>query len=76
VLAARPDATLATMEAMYADGIDFLVETPVVPMGEVVRIPWSHRLTARGEVRMEVVRMYRDACAALGIEPGPSDRRV
>jgi predicted HicB family RNase H-like nuclease len=34
-----------------------------------VRVPFSERLTERRQVRAEAVRMYREACAALGIEP-------
>ncbi len=34
-----------------------------------VRIPFSERLTERRQVRAEAVRMYREACAALGLQP-------
>ena len=34
-----------------------------------IRVPWSRPLTERAEIRAEVVRMYHEACAALGIEP-------
>lgn len=34
-----------------------------------VRIPWAHRLTERGEIRREVVRMYGQACEKLGVRP-------
>lgn len=66
-LGGRPDATAAVMAGMDAEGIDFTVESPGGPAG--VRIPWSHRLTAREEVRAEVVRMYHESCARLGREP-------
>jgi hypothetical protein len=33
-----------------------------------VVLPWSHRLTDRGEVRTEVVAMHELACRNLGIE--------
>jgi putative heme iron utilization protein len=68
-LGGRPDATAAAMAGMDADGIDFVVESPGGP--GTVRIPWSHRLTAREEVRAEVVRMYRESCAEVGREPRP-----
>jgi hypothetical protein len=34
-----------------------------------VRIPFSERLTERRQVRGEAVRMYQQACAALGVAP-------
>lgn len=60
---AKPAAV--TMTGMDADGIDFMatVDGQEVP----VRIPWSHRLSDRPEIRAEVVRLYHEACAALGI---------
>ena len=60
-------ATAARMSGMDADGMSFVavaggVEVPV-------RIPFAGRLTERRQVRAEAVRMYREACAALGLEP-------
>ena len=60
-------ATAARMSGMDADGMSFVavaggVEVPV-------RIPFAERLTERRQVRAEAVRMYREACAALGLEP-------
>ncbi|GAB3686060.1 hypothetical protein GCM10027589_54920 [Actinocorallia lasiicapitis] len=47
-----------------------LVFTATVEGREVeVRIPWSEPLKDRGQVRREVVRMYTEACAALGETP-------
>ncbi|GGM46828.1 DUF2470 domain-containing protein [Dactylosporangium sucinum] len=64
-LGGRPDATAAAMTGMDGDGIDF---TAVVDGRDVpVRVPFSRPLTERAEVRPEVVRMYREACAALGV---------
>ena len=34
-----------------------------------VRVPWSKPLTERPEIRLEVVRMYTEACAILGVTP-------
>jgi putative heme iron utilization protein len=66
-LGGQPDAQAAEMAGMDADGIDFRA---VVNGSDVdVRLPWSERLTERPQVRAEVVRMYQEACAALGIEP-------
>ncbi|MFI7598349.1 DUF2470 domain-containing protein [Actinoplanes sp. NPDC049681] len=60
-------ASAARMSGMDADGMDF--EATVNSIAVPVRIPFQRRLTERREVRAEVVRMYRDACAALGLEP-------
>ncbi|MDG4764034.1 DUF2470 domain-containing protein [Solwaraspora sp. WMMD406] len=65
-----PRATAARMVGLDADGIDFAagldgVEVPV-------RVPFAHRLTERSQVRHEVVRMYQEACAALGVPPRPA----
>lgn len=62
-----PDATAAVMSGMDGDGIDFLA----VVGGEerAVRVPWSERLTERPQVRVEVTRMYHEACAVLGLTP-------
>lgn len=60
-------ATSARMSGMDADGMDFMaaindVEVPI-------RVPFAERLTERRQVRSEAVRMYHEACAALGITP-------
>ncbi|WP_307872923.1 DUF2470 domain-containing protein [Paractinoplanes ovalisporus] len=60
-------ATAARMSGMDADAMEFkaVVDGIEVP----VRVPFSERLTERRQVRAEAVRMYRDACEALGQEP-------
>ena len=60
-------ATAARMSGMDVDGMDFAaaVDGAEVP----VRIPFQERLTERRQVRAEAVRMYREACEALGVEP-------
>lgn len=83
-LGGRPEATAAWMSGMDADGIDFAVTVPVgedrpdgagngsgdeVSEEVTVRVPFAERLSERAQVRLEVVRMYGEACAALGIEP-------
>ena len=62
-----PTATAARMSGLDADAMEFdaVVDGIEVP----VRVPFSERLTERRQVRAEAVRMYRDACAALGLEP-------
>ena len=62
-----PTATAARMSGMDADGMEFaaVVDGIEVP----VRVPFGGRLTERRQVRAEAVRMYREACAALGIDP-------
>jgi Protein of unknown function (DUF2470) len=56
-LGGMPQATAARMSAAV-DGIE-------VP----VRIPFSERLSERSQVQTETVRMYRQACETLGVEP-------
>jgi putative heme iron utilization protein len=60
-------ATAARMSGMDADGMDFAAAVNGVEVP--IRIPFEDRLTERRQVRAEAVRMYREACAALGIEP-------
>jgi hypothetical protein len=55
------------MSGLDADGMDF--EATVDGIAVPVRIPFSERLTERRQVRGEAVRMYQQACAALGIAP-------
>jgi putative heme iron utilization protein len=60
-------ATAARMSGMDADGMEFAAALDGVEVP--VRIPFSERLTERRQVRAEAVRMYRQACTALGLEP-------
>lgn len=62
-------ATAATMSDMDADGMDFLAAVDGIAVR--VRIPFTGRLTERRQVRAEAARMYREACAKLGITPRP-----
>ncbi|GAA2573962.1 hypothetical protein GCM10010435_56480 [Winogradskya consettensis] len=66
-LAGIGSASAARMSGMDADGMDF--EATVDGIAVPVRIPFARRLTERRQVRGEAVRMYQQACAALGIEP-------
>ncbi|BCB80914.1 hypothetical protein GCM10022251_60290 [Phytohabitans flavus] len=66
-LGGQPDATAAAMSGMDADGMDFTATVDGAPVP--VRVPFIERLTERRQVRAEAARMYREACASLGIEP-------
>jgi putative heme iron utilization protein len=66
------DATAAQMSGMDADGMDFAVE--VGGASRTVRVPFSQRLTERPQIRAEVVRMYDEACAKLGIAPRTAEQ--
>lgn len=68
-LGGQPGTTAATMTGLDAAGIQFAVTTPAGPADTTV--PWSETVTERSQVRAEVVRMYHDACTALGVEPRP-----
>jgi putative heme iron utilization protein len=63
----QPAAESAEMLGMDDVGIDF--RATVDGSSVDVRIPWAYRLTERPQVRQEVVRLYREACEALGIQP-------
>lgn len=63
-LGGQPSASAATMSGMDGAGIDFVATVNGEPVA--VRVPFSRPLAARAEVRPEVVRMYREACVALG----------
>ena len=60
-------ASAARMSGLDPDGMDF--EATVNGIAVPVRIPFSERLTERRQVRGEAVRMYQQACAALGVTP-------
>lgn len=66
-LGGQPNATAAQMSGMDADAIEFTAT--IDGADRTVRVPWSERLTERPQVRVEVTRMYHEACAALGITP-------
>lgn len=66
-LGAQPAATAAEMIGMDEEGIEFSVSVDGQPVA--VRIPWYEPIVERDDVRMQVVRMYRDACHQLGVSP-------
>lgn len=61
-LGGRPAAAAATTSDVDTEAIEFTVDG-----GEKVRVPWGETLTERPQVRMAVVRLYREACEKLGI---------
>ncbi|MEU8150316.1 DUF2470 domain-containing protein [Nonomuraea sp. NPDC048901] len=61
-LGGRPAATTAATSGVDAEAIEFTIDG-----GERVRVPWGETLTERPQVRMAVVRLYREACDKLGI---------
>ncbi|GAA5085461.1 putative heme iron utilization protein [Thermocatellispora tengchongensis] len=64
-LGGQAEATAARTTGVDAEGIDFAA---TVGGREVpVRVPWGMTLTERAQVRREVVRLYREACAVLGV---------
>jgi hypothetical protein len=63
-LGGRPDATSARTSDVDGEAIEFTVDG-----GERVRVPWGETLTERPQVRQAVVRLYRRACAELGLTP-------
>jgi len=66
-LGGRPDATVAAMTGM--DDTAAIFTATVDGVEQELRVPWSEQITERPQIRAEVVRMYHEACAALGIEP-------
>jgi putative heme iron utilization protein len=66
-LAGIPQATAARMSGLDTDAMEFaaVVDGIEVP----VRVPFAEPLTDRHQVRAEAVRMYREACATLGVPP-------
>lgn len=66
-LGGLPDATEARMVAISPAGAAF--EGVVDEVATTVTVPWSAPITERAAIRAEVVRMYHEACAAMGVEP-------
>lgn len=71
-LGGQPLATAASVTGVDKAGIDFVAT--VDGSERTVRIPWGRTLAARAEVRGEVVRLYQESCAALGIEPRQAEQ--
>ncbi|WP_110207596.1 DUF2470 domain-containing protein [Nocardioides daejeonensis] len=63
-----PEATAATMTGLDGEAGVFAVSEPSGV--RELRVPWpGGRITERPEIRREVVVLYEQACAALGVEP-------
>jgi hypothetical protein len=72
-LGGRPRATAASVTGV--DGTAITFDAEVDGRHEAVRVPWSAPITERPQIRAEVVRMYHESCAALGVEPRPAEPR-
>jgi len=68
----RPNATSATMTGLDDEAAVFSATVDGAPVE--VRVPWSGPVTERAQIRAEVVRMYHEACAALGVAPRPAEQ--
>lgn len=62
-----PAATGARLVAVDPAGAHFEADTPDGPVAATVA--WAGPVTERAHIRHEVVRMYQEACAALGVTP-------
>ena len=62
-LGGRPAATEARVSGLDADGMTFVATVDGRPVA--VTVPFSTRITERGQVRAEVIRMHAEARAAL-----------
>ncbi|MCC4909480.1 DUF2470 domain-containing protein [Microbacterium sp. cx-59] len=66
-----PAPESARMTGFDGDGGDWVVTTAGGETAEL-RVPWpGGPITARPEVRREVVALYDEACRRLGITPRP-----
>ena len=69
----EPDAAAATMTHFDGDGGDWQAVGPDGGIREI-RVAWpGGPITERREVRREIVALYDEACARLGVEPRPHD---
>lgn len=66
-LGGQPGASAAAMSGMDAGGMDFTATVDGVEVA--ARVPFTTTLTERRQVRAEAARMYREACAKLGLTP-------
>lgn len=65
-------ATAARMSSIDDLAAHFEATTPDGP--SPVSISFPAPVTERAQLRVEIVRMYHEACAALGIEPRPAEK--
>lgn len=71
-LGAQPTATAASVSDLDGDSITF--EAVIDGQAQPVRVPWSTPLTERPQIRVEVTRMYYEACEALGVQPREAEQ--
>jgi hypothetical protein len=67
-LGAVPDAVSATLVDVGPAGARFAAQLADGETTEAT-VAWAGPVTERVAIRHEVVRMYHEACAALGVEP-------
>ncbi len=67
-LGGRPDVVAARMTGLDRDAALFHAELPD-GSSDQVRVPFSAPVVERSQIRVEVVRMYHEACAASGVTP-------
>ncbi|MEU4773889.1 DUF2470 domain-containing protein [Micromonospora sp. NPDC023644] len=69
-LGGQSTATRARATGLDDEGMEFAVTVDDIEVP--VRVAFAHRLTERGQIRQEVVRMHREACQRLGLPPRPA----
>ena len=68
-----PEPALATMLGFDGEGGQWRV-TGVAGAESTIHVPWpGGPITERREVRREIVALYDEACARLGVEPRPHE---
>ena len=67
-LGALPNATSAALVDIGPAGARFEAELADGSTAEAT-VAWGGPVTERAAIRLEVVRMYHEACAALGVTP-------
>lgn len=66
-LGSTPNATAAEVSSMDGNALEFAA---VVDGNDTtVTVPWSEPISERPQIRVEIERMYHEACAALGVKP-------
>lgn len=65
------DADSAVMTGL--DGMAGLWSYTLNGSTQELSVPWSQPISERAEIRREVVVLYDNACAKLGVEPRPHD---
>lgn len=66
-LGGQPDASAAVMTGYHEQGATF--SATVGGTDIEVTVPWAVPIEERATIRHEVVRMYQESCAALGVTP-------